>query len=399
MTCMVSILIKKSLRLLAPIIVIAGAGFVTWDVYTPTEINWENYSPKSDKIKKAPQLIVQHQDGDAVWATIGYSIYRSECGGAFTKILTMRPRLGLAWLGYSKVARLWSGNLELAEVVPLSPDLLVVFAGGDIYRVELGTKTQQRAHRLRYFGLGKGRGVMPHGIAVDAKGSIYYGEYPTLRNNEHDVRLYRSDDKGRTWKVAFEFAPGQIRHIHAVRWDPIGKAIWVGTGDTDSQARIGYSNNGGKTFQWIGSGSQLFRTVSMLFFDDAMVWVADTNEPDYMRTASWNREENRINVGNSIVSAPAYYALKLSDHDGIVTLAEQELSVWSINPKQDFHKLIEWPTPKVFDGPNPSVRLPRGTVWPSKSTYVSPLRTAEEAAATYEIPLSLLNPQSIAIER
>jgi len=388
-------MIKKSLRLLALIVVIVGTGFVTWDVYTPSEISWEITSLKNHKIKKAPRLIVQHQDGETVWATIGYSIYRSQSGAAFTKIVTMRPRLGLAWLGYSKIMRSWSGHLELAEVVPLSPELLVVFAGGDIYRVELGTKTQQHVHRLRYYGLGKGRGVMPHGIAVDANGSIYYGEYPTFHTYEHDVRIYRSDDKGRTWKVAFEFAPGQIRHIHAVRWDPIGKAIWVGTGDTDSQSRIGYSNNGGKTFQWIGSGSQLFRAVSMQFFDDTMVWAVDTHQTDNMRTVSWNREDNRIDVGDHILPAPAYYALKLSDRDGIITLAEQKLSVWSINPKHEFHKLFEWPAQKGFRGPYPSVRVPRGRVCASMSTYLNPLRTTEEDAAIYEIPLSLLHPREL----
>ena len=171
---------KKSLGLLALFVIIVGTGFVTWDVYTPSEISWEITSLNNHKIKKAPRLIVQHQDRETVWATIGYSVYRSQNGRAFTKIVTIRPRLGLAWLGYSRSLRYWSGYSELTEVVPLSPDLLVIFAGGDIYRVELAAKTQQHVHRLRYFGRGKGRGVMPHGIAVDEGGSIYYGEYPTL---------------------------------------------------------------------------------------------------------------------------------------------------------------------------------------------------------------------------
>ena len=75
----------------------------------------------------------------------------------------------------------------------------MVFAGGDIYRVDLKTKAQEHVHRLRYFGLGQGRGVMPHGIAVDAQGVLYYGEYSTLRSdNNHTIRLYRSDDEART---------------------------------------------------------------------------------------------------------------------------------------------------------------------------------------------------------
>ena len=130
----------------------------------------------------------------------------------------------------------------------------------------------------------------------------------------------------------------------------------------------------------------------MQFFDDSIVWVTDTDEKESMRTVSWNRKDNRIDVGDQIMPAPGYYALNLSGREGIVTLAEQETSVWSINSKHEVHKLFEWTVQKESIGPNPSVRTPRGEIWGSKSTYLSPLRTTEEDAAIYQIPLSLLQP-------
>lgn len=388
---MINRLAVKKWPLVAVVVTIAGAVFVSWDVYTPNEVRWESALLNGHHVLRAPQLIVQHQSRDEVWATIGYSIYRGREGEDFEKFTTIRPRFGLAWLGYSRTLRSWSGYLELTEVVPFSPNFLVVFAGGDIYRVDRTTKAQHRVHRLRYFGKGKGRGVLPHGIARDGDGSIYYGEYTTLLSTSHDVRLYRSVDQGQTWQVAFVFKPGEVRHIHTVRWDPIDNAIWIGTGDTDSQSRIGYSHDGGSHFEWIGQDSQIFRTVNLLFFDNTVVWATDTETAESQRALSWNRQENRIDVGEQTLPAPAYYAQKLNDFTGIVTLAETATSVWAIDFKSHLWKLFEWPVrTEKRRGPHPAVRVPRGLVVDSQWTYLNPLRTSMEDAVIYRIPTSLL---------
>jgi hypothetical protein len=372
-------------------IAIVLATFVAWDTHTTHEIKWEKASLDDHNVMRAPELIIQHQDKDEIWATIGYSIYWSRQGENFKKVITIRPRFGLAWAGFSRVLRSWSGYNELMEVVPLSPRFLAVFAAGDIYRVDLRAKSQDQVHQLRYFGLEQGRGVMPHGIAVDAQGSLYYGEYTTSRlDSNHTIRLYRSDDEARTWKVVFEFKPAQVRHIHAVRWDPISNTIWVGTGDLDSQSRIGYSHDSGKSFQWIGMGSQLFRVVSMLFFDDVVVWGTDTTEKEAMRTVLWCRTEDCIDVGGKTLPAPAYYALKLGKNAGIITLAETKTSVWYIDSQNYVRKLFEWPTDTEHRGPHPAVRVPRGSGMGSQWVYLNPLRTTEQGVAIYKIPVSLL---------
>lgn len=373
-------------------LVLAGITFVAWDVHTPYKVNWASASLKGRDVMQASGLILQHQVADEVWATKGYSIYLSQGGKHFEKITTIRPRFGLAWLGYSHTLRSWTKHLELTEVIPLSSEHLVVFAGGDIYRLQRSTKAQQHVHRLRYFGLGQGRGVLPHGIVVDADGSIYYGEYTTLPKNNHTVRLYRSNDQGKTWKVAFEFKPGEARHIHTLRWDPIANAIWIGTGDRDPQSRIGYSRDGGRHFRWIGQNSQLFRVVSLIFFDHNVVWATDTQAAESQRAVSWNRHENRVAVGTQPLPAAAYYALKLNDQSGIITLAERELSVWKIDDQHRVERLFEWPVAKIKRrGPNPAIRLPRGSAVDSRWTYLNPLRTSMADALIYRVPTSMLS--------
>ena len=372
---------------------IAALAFVIWDVRTPQIVIWEKSTLGGVGVLRAPELVIQHQEANTSWATIGYAIYRSDQGGNFEKVFTVLPKVGLTWGGFSRILRSWSGQIELMEVVPLSPGRLVVFAGGDIFRVNVKTGRQDHVHTLRYFGLGEGRGVMPHGIALDESGSIYFGEYVTRPDyKDRTIRLYRSDDEAQSWEVAFEFGPGEVRHIHAVLWDAIGRALWVGTGDQNPEPRIGYSRDSGESFRWVGAGSQLFRVVSLLFFDDVVAWATDTTEQESMRTVVWHRNQDRFDYGETILPSPAYYALKLSDSDGLITLGEAETSVWLINSRNEVRKLFGWPVGAARRGPNPVVRLPRVSGSVSEWVYLSPVRTGKHDSAVFRIPVSdLLN--------
>ena len=84
-------MLKKNKRLtrfsrLAVGIVIVVASFVAWDAHTPHEIRWEKASLDGLDVMRAPELIIQHQNKDEIWATIGYSIYRSRKGENFKKV-------------------------------------------------------------------------------------------------------------------------------------------------------------------------------------------------------------------------------------------------------------------------------------------------------------------------
>lgn len=136
-------------------------------------------------------------------------------------------------------------------------------------------------------------------------------------------------------------------------------------------------------------GSQLFRVVSILFFDDAVAWGTDTREQKSIRTALWHRNENRIDIGVQALPSPAYYALELSNRTGIITLAETETSVWFIDSQNHVRRLFEWPAKTEYRGPYPAVRVPRSSNMSSQWVYLSPLRTTEQDAAVYRIPMSL----------
>lgn len=356
------------------------------DVYPPATVAWQPEVVSGIRTWRAAGLVLQGRHGRDVYATRGYTIYRSRDDGPFRRFTTVLPRLGLDWGGFSATLRRLTRHQELTEVVPLNDRELVVFAGGDIYRVDARTGAQQWVHRLRYFGLREGRGVMPDGIAEDDLGYLYYGEYPTGPGGRvESIRLYRSTDGGSTWQVAYEFPAGTVRHIHAVEWDPYGKALWVATGDHDDESRIGYSTDRGKTFTWIGSGSQVYRAVSLVFGPRYVKWVMDSPliTPHLVR---WDRRTHITMRSGRALPSPGYYSYSLSPNTSIFTLAEREASVW-VTRNGYTRKLLGWNATFNSARPNPCVRLVRSFSTPSPDwIWLNPLSTDSESAAIYRIP-------------
>lgn len=357
------------------------------DVYPPAEIPWHTTVVAGIQARRAEGLVLQDRHGRDVYATRGYTIYRSRGGVGFRRLTTVVPRFGLAWGGFSAFLRRWTRHQELTEVVSLSDHELLAFAGGDIYRVNLRTGAQRWVHRLRYYGPGQGRGVMPHGITQDDQGNLYYGEYPTGAGGRvENIRLYRSSDRGLSWQVAHQFPAGSIRHIHAVEWDPYGKALWVATGDHDSESRIGYSKDRGETFTWIGSGSQVYRAVSLIFGPRRVSWVMDSPlvSPHLVR---WDRDSRRIEESTRALPSPGYYAYALGPHTELFTLAEREASVWLARDGST-QRLFGWKATFEPSRPNPCVRLMRSFSTPSPDwVWLNPLSTDADVAAIYRIPM------------
>jgi hypothetical protein len=329
--------------------------------------------------------------GDEVWASRGWSIYRSRAGDRFDRVFKLRPNFGETWGGYSRSLRRIFGYQELVEVVPLSSDVLLIFGGGDVWRINLSQGTQEHVHKLRYFGRKKGRGVMPHGVTVTPVGDVYYGEYPTHPDGgPYTVRIWHGQDQGRRWRVAYEFAPGEVRHVHNVQWDPYTGSLWVGTGDSDARSMVGRSDDGGRTFQWIGRGSQFFRVASLLFLAGEVAWGtdADRSQNRYLR---WHRAGERVEATDAKLPGPSFYAQPLGPELGLLGTAEQDASLWVAGTDRKPRRVLQWTIPlRPWRGPHPGVRLARGDgLVPRERLFAlaNPLRTAEEEATIWRLPI------------
>jgi len=367
------------------ILAFAGGGLLWSDVYTPSRIEWVKTTIQGWACWRAEGLVLQHKTADGVWATQGYSLYRSEKEGPFEKVVSIPPPFGVAWAGYSRTLRRLFGYQELVEVVPLNAEVLVAWSGGWAWRIDLGTGSCERVFKLRYFGPHKGLGVTSR-IAVDDQGSIYWGEYVTAPG-KRPVAAYRSDDEGRTWEKVYEFEPGEIRHIHGLEWDPYAKVIWLVTGDLDHECRIGYSEDRGETFTWVGQGSQQWRTCALVFMPDHVSWAMDAVTGNQI--LRWHRQDRRFEVVGPLESQ-AHYSKALTEGVGILGLARDMTSAYFVDDGGAYGKLVEWACPKELpkgptgrNTPFPLVRLARGYNEPCRWVYLNPLRTVDEEAAIF----------------
>jgi hypothetical protein len=119
--------------------------------------------------------------------------------------------------------------------------------------------------------------------AVGAKPkTIYVGEYG---DHPDPVHLWASTNDGRSFSSVFTLpgrtsgSPDRVRHIHGVFLDPFTRWLWIAIGDNTPEPRIGYSNNGGRSFTWITQGVYPHsRAVALMFTRDAVYWGNDVPE-------------------------------------------------------------------------------------------------------------------------
>ncbi len=223
---------------------------------------------------------------------------------------------------------------------------------------------------------------MAHGLCVDDDGAVYFGEY---RNRRADapVAVWRSGDRGRSWQMRHEFAPGVAGHIHAVRFDADAGAIWVGTGDRDERCYVGFSRDGARTFTWVGHGAQRFRTCSFAFFRGAVVWGMDADfEPNHV--IRWDRESGGVGVGTALPDA-TYYARRIDSARALLAVCQGVAEVWIAGSDGSAVRWLGWTVLRhpPRRGPYPTVRLARGSG--GAHVHLNPLRVADFEATIFRL--------------
>ncbi|MGI9511110.1 MAG: hypothetical protein ACR2QJ_17365 [Geminicoccaceae bacterium] len=377
-------------RTWSAIVIAVVSGFVLLvlafqDMRTPNAVLWQPIEAGGPGVARAQGLVVQEEKDGVLFANDGFSIYRSEGERGFLKAHDVRPPVGFAWIAYSRTLRRLFGLEEAMEVLALDADRLVVFVGGEIQHVNLRTGEAEVVHRLRYYGRGEGRGVMPFGITADPAGRIYYGEYVTRRLGEGEtIALFRSDERGRNFEIIYEFPALVVRHVHAVQWDPYDEVLWMGTGDGDEQSRVGFSKDLGETFLWVGQGSQDFRTVNFVFAEDHVTWLSDTIKVP-SRAVRWRRENWEIQTSSENLPGHGHYLQAIADGFTLGSTAEEIASLWLIGPDLALAKVMEWPLGKPGIRGFGAIRLGRGAAENGDRVHVSPLRVAEGEPSIYRL--------------
>jgi len=239
------------------------------------------------------------------------------------------------------------------EIKVLQTGTIIAFADGKIFRLGVNEKKFKIVHHLRHFGENVGMGVFPECIAVGSNGNIYYGEY--FRNPKRgNVKIFFSSDDAKTWDDFFNFAPKEIKHIHAICYDEYSNSLWVTTGDAQNEVLIGYFQNNSSELKIVAIGIQKIAAISLLFTKDYVYWGSDTPFLDSF-IYQFDRNSNTIKPHKKLNSM-AWYASRLKHslmaistavvHNKSGTITDWNSSIWMSNGGEVWNKIFEFRSKK-----------------------------------------------------
>lgn len=256
-----------------------------------------------------PGTVCHYIGENTIWATNGYKILRStDLGRTWGVVAEIPTNLSHKFGNKIRIIqRLF--RLRIHNILVLDTETLLVFSDGMIFRYQLKDERFQTVHKLR-----KGRRPLQQGLCLTNEGNIFYGEY-WANPDRGRVGLWCSEDLGFTWNKRYIFNVGSIRHIHAVQHDPYTDLLWVTTGDFDSECQILYSKDEGRSFDLLGGGSQRWRTVSLMFTPEYIIWGTDAgfDEPEYKNKFIAYRRSNDEIIELNGTDGPIYYSTRLDD--------------------------------------------------------------------------------------
>ena len=244
---------------------------------------------------RAKDLIVQeYDDWGNLWATRGMIIYKLPKGeNRFKRIARVSTGLSIFWLFNFSIIRKLTQKLECIEITVSVTGNICAFSAGYMWHGENNSNRFTKAMKLPHFGIGTGRGVLSNGLLKVNHDLLLFGEY--FRNEERTgVNIYSSKDFGRTWDRAFEFGSGRIRHIHALQKDPYAHKVWICTGDRDNESMIGWSSDSFRNIDFIGQGSQVWRSCHLVFTEESIYWGTDTDSEDLSGIYRWDRHNRKL---------------------------------------------------------------------------------------------------------
>lgn len=242
------------------------------------------------KCLKAKELIVQEFDLQGnLWASRGLLLYRMKKGDdKFIRVAHVPTGYSYFWLNNFTLFRRFTNKPECLEATISGNGDICALSAGFMWHSSDNRINFKKTMRLTHYGVGVGRGILSNGLLSVDNNLVFWGEY--FRNTEREsVKIYRSSNSGQTWGGIYEYEPGIIRHIHSIQEDPYTNRLWVCTGDDDSDAMIGWSDNGLRTITHIGTGSQIWRTCQLVFTEDAVYWGTDTGSENLAGIYRWDK--------------------------------------------------------------------------------------------------------------
>jgi hypothetical protein len=241
-----------------------------------------------------------------LWGSLGYAVVCSDDAGAsWNHVATLAPS------GISSLLSLIAPTRRLLRLgvrsyIQIDLNSFVAFCQGQIFYWRRDLPTPILVGKIRH-----GHGPLLQGCCRDDANTCYYGEYWGNKARE-EVHIYHWRPDWDAWRLFYKFPAGNIRHIHAVQFDPFAKKIWVATGDRDSESSIGYFTRSADAPRWVPvtQGSQSARAVSLMFTPDFVYWGSDAGKDTSVSCDwiyRWSRKTGQVQR-LAPVGGPVYYS-------------------------------------------------------------------------------------------
>jgi hypothetical protein len=167
---------------------------------------------------------------------------------------------------FSLTFRLVRDGFHALCVLP-SGDLIAAVPGA-IVTLSSGETEFRVTHKIK-------RGTRPLHICTVPNGDVYWGEYFDNPERE-EVHIYKSSDRGQSWRVAYTFPAGTIRHVHNIIYDRWKKCLWILTGDNGNECRILRASCNLENVEIVMSGNQQARSVALVPTENGLYFSSDT---------------------------------------------------------------------------------------------------------------------------
>lgn len=228
----------------------------------------------------------------------GRALHECDVHGESYRLLGEIPRP----IGVRAVSAIRLGQRLLRElyynVVPLRDGRLFV-----TYGREVGIIADGKFSALQ--GVVRPARILRGGCALDADGSVYWGEY---FDNAHrgEIHIYRWDPVGNRASVVYTFPPGAIYHVHAVHSDPTDGSLLCLTGDRTTECRFLRSRDGFTSVETIGAGDESWRFVSLV--PRQRDWLVATDAEFRQNQIALIDRETRVRTPIVETVGPVYYS-------------------------------------------------------------------------------------------
>jgi len=269
---------------------VAGLTYLVIDFRGPRKIVLRPHKTFHMHCLRAKELIVQEVDGEGgIWASRGLLLYRLDRGDdKFIRMAHVPTGFSYFWLNNFTLFRKFTNKPECLEATITGQGAICALSAGYLWHRAAEGLSFKRSMKLPHYGLGVGRGILTYGFKSLGENEIYWGEY--FRNAARGpVKIFRSGDQGLSWEVVREFEAGFTRHIHAIQQDPYTGKLWICMGDYDHESRIGWSDDGFLSINYIGSGSQVWRSSHVVFTEEAVYWGTDSGFDDSVGIYRWDK--------------------------------------------------------------------------------------------------------------